>query len=42
MNLTNRILIAMLAGILLGSLLSLVLFSTAVPELVRTVLEELR
>ena len=39
MSLTNRILIAMAAGILLGSLLSLVLQSAAVPEVVRSALD---
>jgi Na+/H+-dicarboxylate symporter len=38
-SLTNRILIAMAAGILLGSLLSLVLQSAAVPEVVRSALD---
>lgn len=39
MSLTNRILIAMAGGILLGSLLSLVLNSPVAPEAVRTVLD---
>jgi Na+/H+-dicarboxylate symporter len=39
MSLTNRILIAMVAGILLGSLLSLVLHSDGVPENLRTALD---
>lgn len=40
MSLTNRILAAMLAGILLGSLLSLFVYNEAVPGLLRTVLNE--
>jgi len=38
MSLTNRILLAMVSGILLGSLLSLVLNNTVVPEVVRSFL----
>lgn len=40
MSLTNRILIAMVAGILLGSLISLVSHSAAAPEFLRTLLDE--
>jgi Na+/H+-dicarboxylate symporter len=40
MSLTNRILIAMAAGILLGSLISLVSHSDAAPEFLRTLLDE--
>ena len=40
MSLTNRILIAMVAGILLGSLISLVSHSDAAPEFLRTLLDE--
>lgn len=40
MSLTNRILIAMLSGILLGSLFNLLLQSTAVPEVVGMVINE--
>ena len=40
MSLTNRILIAMAAGILLGSLISLVSYSAAAPEFLRTFLNE--
>jgi Na+/H+-dicarboxylate symporter len=40
MSLTNRILIAMAAGILLGSLISLVSHSAAAPEYLRTLLNE--
>ncbi len=40
MSLTNRILIAMVAGILLGSLISLVSHSDAAPEFLRTLLNE--
>jgi Na+/H+-dicarboxylate symporter len=40
MSLTNRILIAMVAGILLGSLLNLLLHSGGVSEVVRTALDE--
>ena len=40
MNLTNRILIAMVAGILLGSLLNLLLHSGGVPESLRVLLDD--
>jgi Na+/H+-dicarboxylate symporter len=39
-SLTSRILIAMAGGILLGSLLSVVMHSAAVPEVLRTALDE--
>jgi len=39
MSLTNRILLAMMSGILLGSLLSLAMSSSVVPELLRTSLD---
>ena len=39
MSLTTRILIAMVAGILLGSLFNLILHSTGVPQGIRTLLE---
>ncbi len=39
MSLTNRILIAMVAGILTGSLLSMTLSSATLPEMVRSALE---
>ena len=39
MSLTNRILIAMVAGILTGSLLSMTLMSASLPEMVRSILE---
>ena len=40
MSLTNRILIAMVAGILIGSLFNLLLHSTGVPETVRAVVAD--